>query len=148
MADAQANQDQTNDEFDTLLTAIDTETNRLADEVKALADRLPASGTLDAKQTASLKARLSEHADRLRAIAADAENPVPTGPVTPAVPPAPAPDQTAADADRRQYAARRRDRNARNAHAARRGRRPATARAGRRAGDAPLVGDGADKRWG
>jgi uncharacterized coiled-coil protein SlyX len=98
MADAQANQDQTNDEFDNLLTAIDTETNRLADEVKALADRLPASGTLDAKQTASLKARLSEHADRLRAIAADAENPVPTGPVTPAAPPAPAPppaDQTA-----------------------------------------------------
>jgi hypothetical protein len=98
MADAQANQDQTNDEFDTLLTAIDTETNRLADEVKAMADRLPASGTLDAKQTASLKARLSEHADRLRAIAADAENPVPTGPVTPAAPapatPPPA-DQTA-----------------------------------------------------
>lgn len=88
-----AEQDQTNEELDNLLQTIDTETNRLADEFKQLHDSLPASGGLDAKQTASLKARLQQHEQVLRAIGADADNPVPSTPPVP-VTPQPNPDTT------------------------------------------------------
>lgn len=96
MADQQTNAAAVSDELDTLRLSIDTYTNQVADEIRDLVGRIPADGGLDAKQTASLKAWLQTHEQRMRQLAADGANPVPAG--TPDVPtptvPAPAPDGT------------------------------------------------------
>lgn len=66
----------TQEEFNEILSQIDSETTRVADKVQQLMDQL-ATGGMSADQEAQVKADLQAQLDKLRGIGADPANPVP-----------------------------------------------------------------------
>lgn len=66
----------TQEEFNEILSQIDSETTRVADKVQQLMDQL-ATGGMSADQEAQVKADLQAQLDKLRGIGADPTNPVP-----------------------------------------------------------------------
>lgn len=66
----------TKQDFDTLLAAVNTATNKIAARIQALIDKL-ASGGLTPAEEAEVQAGLAAAVAQLEALGADPENPVP-----------------------------------------------------------------------
>lgn len=67
------------DDIQSALSAVDSETTRIADKLAALVAQQQAGGLTD-EQAAQIQTEINAHLDALRAIGADPENPVPSAP--------------------------------------------------------------------